>query len=487
MVQEELAALAGEVAPFDHEGSELLESLRSALDPDADPGGWVGVAPSAVIDVDAIVEAMDGGDGSRGRAGKFEVLRNVLILVPVILTWAGLFYAALGYQTAIALDPTLAGEPFLLLWEQEFRGLLQPPLSSLGFLRLSNVAIADVGVLLVVIALTAWIQREVSVVDHARAVRARAMSRRITHALGRASLELAQRATIPALVDAFQKTSTALTEELAAERTHIQELGDDRERILNDMRGAARELRAATAGFANASAENVASSEQLADAITALRADAGAAVASTDSLTSAIGVQLEELRHDHEVAKGIEQVLGGLAKSMLDTLELALPAVAQLGAGASEIQTSAESLIHAISEDAQTRHTISEELRTAGAAITSAAQAAREAVFASTAASAEIGRAVEDIRASSKQIADAAALGVASSREGADTIAGSVNGMSNVAERLNGSLQASNTSNAMIVQSLQSAANELTQAVAQLNRSARAPTDRRPPPPSEQA
>jgi hypothetical protein len=51
-----------------------------------------------------------------------EALRTALIFCPVLVTWAGLFLAGRSYKLLVDADPAAAGEPFLQLWLNGFRG-----------------------------------------------------------------------------------------------------------------------------------------------------------------------------------------------------------------------------------------------------------------------------------------------------------------------------------------------------------------------------
>lgn len=48
------------------------------------------------------------------------LVRNVLALLPLLLTWLSLYVATSAYQTEIHLHPNLVYQPFLILWENGF-------------------------------------------------------------------------------------------------------------------------------------------------------------------------------------------------------------------------------------------------------------------------------------------------------------------------------------------------------------------------------
>ena len=67
------------------------------------------------------------GSGARGGYAHSTIagadrLRNILVLVPILLTWFALAEAARAYDRYLALSPDEVRQPFLLLWERGFGG-----------------------------------------------------------------------------------------------------------------------------------------------------------------------------------------------------------------------------------------------------------------------------------------------------------------------------------------------------------------------------
>jgi len=84
----------------------------------------------------------------------FDILRNILILFPILLTWLALSEASSAYARALELQPDLKYTPFLALWQSGFAGQLHPFAGVLS-LRLSEVAGLDVILIFLVILLSA--------------------------------------------------------------------------------------------------------------------------------------------------------------------------------------------------------------------------------------------------------------------------------------------------------------------------------------------
>ncbi len=72
----------------------------------------------------------------------FDLIRNVLILLPIILTWFALSEASAAYHTMAGANEALWSQPFLLQWQNGFAGNL-PAIPVIGIPTFSNIAIWD--------------------------------------------------------------------------------------------------------------------------------------------------------------------------------------------------------------------------------------------------------------------------------------------------------------------------------------------------------
>lgn len=101
--------------------------------------------------------------------GWLEWIRNILVLLPVALTWLGLAAAAASYRDAVTTAPELAEEPFLKLWELRFYGhgsIPGPTFSELAFVAFGLLA----GVIFLTVLVHLW--RDVKVDNAYRAAAA---------------------------------------------------------------------------------------------------------------------------------------------------------------------------------------------------------------------------------------------------------------------------------------------------------------------------
>lgn len=162
-----------------------------------------------------------------------EWARNVLILVPILLTWFGLWRASADYARLIRLEPDLIRQPFLLLWEQGF-----PELGSGARLKFSQVAFLDVLLLFGVLALTALVHfyRDVREANAER--QARELRQEVEDVLWEVDKLLAERRhsqSQGAALSQFDKSARILIRHLEDERERLAELGDQRQKEFDDL------------------------------------------------------------------------------------------------------------------------------------------------------------------------------------------------------------------------------------------------------------
>jgi hypothetical protein len=209
--------LAVLVQAFDRQGAERLETLDLDVNPGGVPGRWSGVDVFRAVDPPAIVNAVRNTAFESTILAVLEVLRNMLVLVPVLLTWWGLRYAADAYAKAVT-DPALRQEPFLLLWEDHFGK--KPPFSWTEP-TLSEIATWDVGVLALILLATLLIHLGLNVVQARREAVARVLERELQHCVWKAAGKLAQSTTLPAAILEFRTASQNLLDELAGYNQQI--------------------------------------------------------------------------------------------------------------------------------------------------------------------------------------------------------------------------------------------------------------------------
>lgn len=186
--QKTIVDLADKIRVFDKGAAIRLGLLARALDgKDATP--WVFGDIYQMIDPDSIVE----GFRSTQTRGRFidilEMLRNTIILAPIMITWFSISQATEQYHTLLSeflkSRPNDVSQPFLYLWQEGFGGRLP------SYLTLSSIGIVDaalIAFILVLTLITFSMDRTNTLEKEREAFKFRA---ELTHALAGASLLLA--------------------------------------------------------------------------------------------------------------------------------------------------------------------------------------------------------------------------------------------------------------------------------------------------------
>lgn len=139
-----LRELAGD--PAYGERAAVLERLAAALDGSAEAELWAETDLLAAVDVDGPLDVDVPGSAT---VRFLEGLRTVLLFLPLLATWLGLWMATRAYSGQLAADPAVAGQPFLKLWVGGFGGRTIATLQHVAFV--SGVLIALLVVLNIVL------------------------------------------------------------------------------------------------------------------------------------------------------------------------------------------------------------------------------------------------------------------------------------------------------------------------------------------------
>ena len=227
----DLTRLAEEIRPVDAAVATLLTRLADAVG--ARRGDEVR-AYAAALDARAVAEALE--DRPSALWGAFDVVRNVLIFMPIAVTWYGLSTASSAYAQLLTKQPEISNLPFLLLWEEAFRGIA-PVLS---FSMLATIDALLIGLLIVL-----------SLVIHVRTdLRGTAARSRVLLRESEVRLLVGHALSVPA--EEVEGEPSALLDQMIAEERRIFERGLEREQRLFDLEIAVRELREAARDLARA-------------------------------------------------------------------------------------------------------------------------------------------------------------------------------------------------------------------------------------------
>lgn len=254
--QQELEQLASELMPWADGTPERLRALALAVGTGRDSAAWAGVNLHRAFEPDAVTERLQAGSAPPGWTRWLETIRNVLILVPVLVTWYGISEAVSAYHAlvahSIATATTRAALPFLYLWESGFDGRLP------AWLTLSRVALYDSILILLVLTLTLLVYVSTSLTSGRGHAAAADLSRRLRLALGDAELHLATRRHPETLALSFVTTARELVEEIRTERQRLDRAAEAQELEV-------RELHKCTRTFAEGSQNVLAATGRLAE------------------------------------------------------------------------------------------------------------------------------------------------------------------------------------------------------------------------------
>lgn len=250
-ISTEINGMAASLAEVDPRSSARLRDLGNALATERGRQRWSDVDLSRAFNTDrlSLVYAVRREGGYAPSSIEIaDKVRNVLVLVPILLTWAALAEASLAYNRYIEANPDQAGTPFLLLWQRGFgeEGWLLSP-------TFSTVAIIDAVVIVAMILLTFYThgrreRQEDRISDTASAFQAE-----FDNVLAEATVILGgDRSDRPALLsdsverlaDRFDRNSQELLTQLQVEHDRLEHLATRREREFADFGKFASGMRA---------------------------------------------------------------------------------------------------------------------------------------------------------------------------------------------------------------------------------------------------
>jgi predicted nucleic acid-binding Zn-ribbon protein len=250
-VASEIEGLASSLSEVDTRSSSRLRDLGNALTSDTGRARWSDVDLRRAFNTDRLSHMYalrrEGGYAPR-RIEVADKVRNVLVLVPILLTWAALAEAARAYDRFLAEHPEEQGTPFLLLWQRGFGGE-----ASIFSPTFSTVAIIDAVVIIAMIILTFYTHGRREEQEDTIADTAAAFQTEFDNVMAEAGVILAaDRANRPAqiadsverLADRFDRGSQELLTQLQVEHDRLEHLATRREREFADFGKFASGMRA---------------------------------------------------------------------------------------------------------------------------------------------------------------------------------------------------------------------------------------------------
>lgn len=241
-ISTEIRGIAASLAEVDPRSSARLRDLGNALMTDAGRQRWSDVDLSRAFNTDRLsyVYALRREGGFAPASIEVaDKIRNVLVLVPIVLTWAALAEAAISYNRYIAENPEEAATPFLLLWQRGFG-------NESGFLSttFSTVAMIDAVIIIVMILLTLYTHGRREKQEDLISDTSAAFQAEFDNVLAEATVILAgDRSNRPAqltdsverLADRFERSSQELLTQLQVEHDRLEHLASRREKEFADF------------------------------------------------------------------------------------------------------------------------------------------------------------------------------------------------------------------------------------------------------------
>ncbi len=255
-VASEIQGIAGSLSEVDARSSSRLRDLGNALTSETGRTRWSDVDLRRAFNTDRLSHAYSvrrEGGYAPARVEIADKVRNVLVLVPILLTWAALAEASRAYDRFLDQNPDQSATPFLLLWQRGFGGeasILSP--------TFSTVALIDAAVIVVMIVLTFYTHGRREEQEDLIADTAATFQAEFDNVLAEAGVILAgDRTNRPAqladsverLADRFDRGSQELLTQLQVEHDRLESLASRREKEFADfgkfatgMRAGAEEL-----------------------------------------------------------------------------------------------------------------------------------------------------------------------------------------------------------------------------------------------------
>ncbi|HEV2067426.1 MAG TPA: methyl-accepting chemotaxis protein [Thermomicrobiales bacterium] len=383
-ISTEINGMAASLAEVDPRSSARLRDLGNALATERGRQRWSDVDLSRAFNTDrlSLVYAVRREGGYAPSSIEIaDKIRNVLVLVPILLTWAALAEAALAYNRYIEANPEEAGTPFLLLWQRGFGGE-----SSFLSPTFSTVAIIDAVVIVVMILLTFYTHGRREKQEDRISDTASAFQAEFDNVLAEATVILGgDRSDRPAqlsdsverLADRFERSSQELLNQLQVEHDRLENLASRREREFSDFAKFASGMRSGAEEMHRLLVDLRQVSSGLETALEDLTGEVSAATDQQKSLLTAVS-QLERmtsssLQSDQAITRQLALAANSLsetadkaitgAESAAQAGRIASDSVRAIGEIARQIGQSQDRVEQTLAGDAQANGRLAEALR----------------------------------------------------------------------------------------------------------------------------
>lgn len=395
-VASEVEGIASSLSEVDPRSAARLQDLSNALTAEGGRARWSDVDLRRAFNTDRLSHLYalqrEGGYAPK-RIEVADKVRNVLVLVPILLTWAALAEAARAYDRFLAANPEEEGTPFLLLWQRGFGGE-----ASFFSPTFATVAIIDAVVIAAMIILTFYTHGRREEQEDIIADTASEFQTEFDNVMAEAGVILAaDRANRPAqiadsverMADRFDRGSQELLTQLQVEHDRLEHLASRRDREFADfgkfatgMRAGAEEMHRLLVDLRQVSSSLETALQDLASEVSGSGDQQQAlltAVTSLERLTSS------SIQSDQAVNRQLSQAARNLAETADKALtgadqaaqagRVAADAVLGLATIAQQIATSQERVDQLVMGDLEATNRLSDALLTSSNASESSTRA----------------------------------------------------------------------------------------------------------------
>jgi hypothetical protein len=394
-LSEELAGMAASIGEVDPRASERLRDLADSIGTDDGRLRWADVDLRRAFNTEHLAHAYavrrEGGYSPKS-IDQADKVRNILVFMPIFLTWFALFEAVRAYNRYITAHPDEIRLPFLLLWHRGFGGD-----GSIFATSFSTVAIIDAMIIGLIIALTFFShgRRE----EHEDSITATALSFQISldNVLAEATVALApDRAGRPAMLarsvdrmaDRFDVNSQELLTRLKVEHDRLDAISQRREKEFSDfgvfasgMRAGAEETHKLLLDLRQVSGNLQHTLEDMTTEVGAAGDQQRALFAAVTSLERIVATGIQS---DHGVTKQLTEAARALADAA-DTSLAGAEAAAQAGRVATDavrgiaemssaLAASQMRVENALSEEHESNARLADALRTSSGGVNATAK-----------------------------------------------------------------------------------------------------------------
>ncbi len=241
LLTNEIGGLAASIQEVDARAAERLSDLSGALGNEESRTRWADVDLRRAFNTERIAHAWavkkEGGYAS-AFIETIARIRNVLVLLPLAVTWYAFYEASRAYDSYLTRVPEQSGTPMLVLWQRGFGGEL--PVWS----RFSSIALVDVILIGLIIVMTFVSEGRRDKRDDQIALTANRFQTDLDNVLGAATVVLApDRANRTALLAQnverlafrFDRNSQELLNRLQVEHDRLELVANRREQEFSDF------------------------------------------------------------------------------------------------------------------------------------------------------------------------------------------------------------------------------------------------------------